>query len=54
MKKATRILVSTLLALLIIVSIIWYLFVYDRAFTRDTLLGQARFQDLHGNSRLSS
>ena len=54
MKKATRILVSTLLALLIIVSIVWYLFVYDRAFTRDTLLGQARFQDLHGNSRLSS
>lgn len=54
MKKATRILVSTLLALLIIVSIVWYLFVYDRAFTRDSLLGQARFQDLHGNSRLSS
>ena len=54
MKKATRILVSALLALLIIVSIVWYLFVYDRAFTRDSLLGQARFQDLHGNSRLSS
>lgn len=54
MKKATRILVSALLMLLIVVSIIWYLFVYDRAFTRDSLLGQARFQDLHGNSRLSS
>lgn len=54
MKKATRILVSALLMLLIVVSIVWYLFVYDRAFTRDSLLGQARFQDLHGNSRLSS
>ena len=54
MKKATKILVSTLLAVLIGVSVVWYLFVYDRAFTRDTLLGQARFQDLHGNSRLSS
>lgn len=54
MKKVTRILVPLLLAILIVASIIWYLFIYDRAFTRDTLLGQARFQDLHGNSRLSS
>lgn len=54
MKKATKVLISTLLALLIILSIVWYLFVYDRTFTRDTLLGQARYQDLHGNSRLSS
>ncbi|MGM9660633.1 MAG: leucine-rich repeat domain-containing protein [Faecousia sp.] len=54
MKKATRLLVSLMLGLLIIASIFWYLFIYDRAFTRDTLLGQARFQALHGNSRLSS
>lgn len=54
MKKATRFLVSLMLVLLIIASIFWYLFIYDRAFTRDTLLGQARFQALHGNSRLSS
>ena len=54
MKKATRFLVSLMLALLILTSIVWYLFVYDRAFTRDTLLGQARFQAMHGNSRLSS
>lgn len=54
MKKATRILVPFLLAVLIIASIGWYLFVYDRDFTRDTLLSQARFNDLHGNSRLSS
>ena len=54
MKKATRLLVSLMLGILIIASIFWYLFIYDRAFTRDTLLGQARFQALHGNSRLSS
>ena len=54
MKKATRILVPILLAVLIFASIVWYLFDYDRAFTRDTLLSQARYNDLHGNSRLSS
>lgn len=54
MKKATRILVPLILGLFICASIIWYLFIYDRDFTRDTLLSQARFQDLHGNSQLSS
>lgn len=54
MKKATKFLVSALLLVLILLSIVWYLFVYDRTFTRDTLLSQARYQDLHGNSRLSS
>ena len=54
MKKATRFLVSMVLVLLIIASIIWYLFIYDRAFTRDTLLSQARYQAINGNSRLSS
>lgn len=54
MKKATRFLVPLLLLVLIFCSVVWYLFDYDRAFTRDTLLSQARFNDLHGNSRLSS
>lgn len=54
MKKTTRILVPLVLVLLILASIVWYLFVYDRDFTRDTLLNQARFNDLHGNARLSS
>ena len=54
MKKAIRFLVPALMVLAIIVSILWYLFVYDRAFTRDSLLQQARFQDQHGNSRISS
>jgi len=54
MKKLTRFLVPLLLVVLIIGSIGWYLFVYDRDFTRDMLLQQARFHDLHGNPKLSS
>ena len=54
MKKFIRILVPLLLVVLIIASIGWYLFEYDRSFTRDFLLTQARYNDLHGNSRLSS
>lgn len=54
MKKAIQIVVSLLLIVAIIGSTGWYLFVYDRDFTRDTLLSQARYHDLHGNSRLSA
>jgi len=54
MKKFIRFLVPCLLAVLIVASIGWYLFVYDRDFTRDVLLSQARYNDLYGNSRLSS
>jgi len=54
MKKISKFLVPLLLVLVIIASIVWYLFIYDRAFTRDALLGQARFHDLHGNAKMSS
>ena len=54
MKKTLKFLMPLILALLIIASIGWYLFIYDRDFTRDTLLQQARYQDMSGNSRLSS
>ena len=54
MKKAIRFVVSLVLIIAMIGSIGWYLFVYDRDFTRDTLLGQARYHDLHGNSRMSA
>ena len=54
MKKIFRILISLLLLVAIIASIGWYLFVYDREFTRDFLLSQARYNDLYGNSRLSA
>ena len=54
MKKLIRILVPLLLAALIVASIGWYLFVYDRDFTRDMLLQQARYHDLHGNASASA
>lgn len=54
MKKTAKFLASLTLGLLILASIVWYLFMYDRAFTRDTLLNQARYHDMSGNSRLSS
>ena len=54
MKKFMRFLVPLLMILVIIASIGWYLFVYDRDFTRDFLLSQARYQDMYGNSRLSA
>ena len=54
MKKVMHILVPLLLAFALIISIGWYLFVYDRDFTRDLLLQQARYNDIKGNSGLSS
>lgn len=54
MNKFVHFLVPLLASLFIIGCIGWYLFVYDRDFTRDSLLEQARYQDLHGNARISS
>lgn len=54
MKRFFQVLVPILLAALVVTSIGWYLFVYDRDFTRDMLLQQARYNDLHGNSRASA
>ena len=54
MKKFNKILVPILLVLLILGSIVWYLFVYDRNFTRDFLLQQARYNDMYGNSKIAS
>ena len=54
MKKFFQFFISLLLVIAIIASIGWYLFVYDRDFTRDALLSQARYNDLYGNARLSS
>ena len=54
MKKITKVMVTLLLALLVLGSIVWYLFVYDRDFTRDFLLNQARYHDMYGNSKISS
>lgn len=54
MKKTFRILVPLLLAFAIIFCIIWYLFVYDRAFTRDFLLSQARYFEKEGNHTVAA
>lgn len=54
MKKLVKTLVPVLLALLILASLVWYCFVYDREFTRDMLLGQARYHASNGNPRISS
>lgn len=54
MKKSLKKIVPVLLVLLIIASIFWYCFVYDRDFTRDMLLKQARYHSTHGNPRLAS
>jgi len=54
MKNFMKTLVPILLALLIIASLVWYCFVYDRDFTRDMLLNQARRFSTNGNPRAAS
>lgn len=45
MKKVFKIVLPIMLALVLVLCMVWYLFVYDRAFTRDILLSCARFSD---------
>ena len=54
MKRFFKRLVPFVLALGIIASVAWYLFVYDRAFTRDFLISQARFFDARGNANVAA
>ena len=54
MKKFLRFLVPFLLFALIVASCVWYLFVYDRDFTRDMLLQQARYSDMNQKPKMSS
>lgn len=54
MKKAIRIIVPILLAIAIICVSVWYLFVYDREFTRDMLLSAARYSEQQGNHELAT
>lgn len=49
MKKALRILLPIVLAVAIIACTAWYLFVYDRTFTRDMLLSCARYSESQGS-----
>ena len=54
MKKTLKFIVPFLLAALIIASLFWYCFVYDRNFTRDMLLQQARYNSTHNNPEMAS
>ena len=54
MKKTARILIPVILTVAILLCTVWYLFIYDRDFTRDMLLNGARYFDDTGNRELSS
>ena len=54
MKKNLKGIVPLILAIAIIISIGWYLLIYDRNFTRDIILGQARYFDDNGNAAVAS
>ena len=54
MKKFMKRLIPFLLVVLIIASLFWYCFVYDRNFARDMLLRQARFFSTNGNQKIAS
>ena len=53
MKKFFKVVIPIILALAIIACIGWYLFIYDRDFTRDILLNGARYFDDRGNHAIS-
>lgn len=54
MKRIWKILVPIVLAVAIVVCGVWYLFVYDRAFTRDMLLTWARYSESQGNHEMAA
>ncbi len=54
MKKSMRTILPIVLALAIIVCTGWYLFIYDRAFTRDVLLHAARHFEKNGSHSVSA
>ncbi len=53
MKKTVKIILPIVLALAIVLCAVWYLFVYDRAFTRDVLLTFARYNEKSGNHTIA-
>ena len=54
MKRFFKRLVPFTLALGILASIAWYLLIYDREFTRDFLISQARYFDARGNANFAA
>ena len=54
MKKSIRIILPVILIVAIILCSIWYLFIYDRIFTRDVLLHTARYFERNGNHNVAA
>ncbi len=54
MKKTIKILLPILLVISILLCTAWYLMVYDRAFTRDMLLGFARVCENNGDHNIAT
>lgn len=54
MKKLIRVLFPLLLVIAIIFCVVWYLFAYDREFTRDMLLTGARYFESQGNRSIAA
>ena len=54
MKRFWKYLVPIVLAVAVFACAVWYLFVYDRGFTRDMLLTWARYSESQGNHELAA
>ena len=54
MKKFLKVIVPILLAIILVLCLVWYLFVYDRAFTRDVLLYGARVCDRNNKPAIAA
>ncbi len=54
MKRSIRIIIPILLAVAIVLCLAWYLFIYDREFTRDMLLHSARILENRGKHETAS
>ena len=54
MKKVFKVIIPIVLTLAILFCLGWYLFIYDKEFTRDMLLQGARYFESQGNHSLSS
>ena len=54
MKRFVKRMLPILLCLVVICSIAWYLFSYDRAFTQELLLKSARFLEQQGNHEVAT
>ena len=54
MKRTIKRILPILLCLIVLASMVWYLFSYDRGFTQDMLLGGARYFESRGNHSLAT